>query len=290
MPASSPNTDHSVQPGASGRCLIMGVLNVTPDSFADGGRFDTVPTAIDHAGRMVDEGADLLDVGGESTRPGAREVSLDEELERVIPVIRQLRRRFKCSVSIDTSKPEVMRAAIAAGASMINDVRALQADGALAAAADLGMPVCLMHMQGRPRTMQRTPHYADVTRDVYDFLRGRMDACIAAGLPADRLLVDPGFGFGKTVEHNLQLLRDLDKIIGLGAPILVGLSRKSMIGKLLDRPVDERLHASVALALLAAQKGAAIVRVHDVGPTFDALRIWEAASGRGSIRQGTNDG
>jgi dihydropteroate synthase len=258
----------------------MGILNVTPDSFSDGGRFDNVATAIDQAARMIEEGADLLDVGGESTRPGAEAVSVSTELDRVIPVLEQLRLRFDVPVSIDTSKPEVMRAAASAGAAMINDVCALQADGALAIAATLGIPVCLMHMQGDPRTMQQAPVYSDVTVDVCNFLRDRMAACADAGLPTDRLLVDPGFGFGKTVEHNLQLLHDLDKIKDLGAPVLAGLSRKSMIGALLDRPVDERLHASVALALIAAQNGAAIVRVHDVGPTIDALRIWEAVSDR----------
>lgn len=284
MPAANPNEARRPIPDGTGRCLVMGILNVTPDSFSDGGRFNSLPAAIDQAARMAAAGADLLDVGGESTRPGAGAVSVAEELERVIPVIEQLRARFECSVSIDTGKPEVMRAAVAAGAAMINDVCALRADGALEAAAELSVPVCLMHMQGEPRTMQRAPTYADVTLEVCEFLRGRMDACVAAGMTADRLIVDPGFGFGKTVEHNLQLLRDLDKIAGLGAPVLAGLSRKSMIGKLLDRPVDERLPASIALALLAAQQGAAIVRVHDVGPTIDALRIWGFVSGREPIR------
>jgi dihydropteroate synthase len=258
----------------------MGILNVTPDSFSDGGHFDNVPAAIDQAARMVGEGADLLDIGGESTRPGAAAVSVSTELDRVIPVLEKLRVRFDVPISVDTSKAEVMRAAAGAGAAMINDVRALQQDDALATAATLGIPVCLMHMQGEPRTMQTSPVYADVTADVSAFLRARIAACTEAGLPADQILVDPGFGFGKTVEHNLQLLRDLDKIKTLGAPVLAGLSRKSMIGALLDRAVDERLHASVALALIAAQNGAAIVRVHDVGPTIDALRIWEAVSAR----------
>jgi len=258
----------------------MGILNVTPDSFSDGGRFDNLPAAIDQAARMVGEGADLLDIGGESTRPGAAAVGVSAELDRVIPVLEELRVRFDVPISVDTSKAEVMRAAAGAGAAMINDVCALQQDDALATAATLGIPVCLMHMQGEPRTMQTSPVYADVTADVSAFLRARIAACTEAGLPADRILVDPGFGFGKTVEHNLQLLRDLDKIKTLGAPVLAGLSRKSMIGALLDRAVDERLHASVALALIAAQNGAAIVRVHDVGPTIDALRIWEAVSDR----------
>lgn len=273
-----------------GRCLVMGILNLTPDSFSDGGRFASVPAAVDQAARMIDEGVDLLDIGGESTRPGAEAVPEGVELDRVIPVIEQLRSRFDCDLSIDTSKPRVMREAVAAGATMINDVCALQVDGALEAAADLDVPVCLMHMQGRPRTMQEAPSYEDVTSDVRDFLVGRMDACVEAGLPPGSLLVDPGFGFGKSVDHNLQLLRDLDKIAMLGAPVVTGLSRKSMIGSLLDRPVDERAHASVALALLAAQKGAAIVRVHDVGPTVDALRIWEAVNRHGGDREGIIDG
>lgn len=249
-----------------------------------------MPAAIDQAARMVDEGVDLFDVGGESTRPGAEDVPLEVELERVMPVIEQLRTRFACPVSIDTSKPAVMRAAVEAGAAMINDVGALRADGALETAADLGVPVCLMHMQGDPRTMQRAPTYADVTREVCEFLRARIDACVAAGLPRASLWVDPGFGFGKTVDHNLQLLRNLDRIADLGRPVLVGLSRKSMIGRLLGRPVDQRVHASVALALLAAQNGASIVRVHDVGPTVDALRIWEAASATDACPRGTGDG
>jgi len=290
MPAANPSEKRWPMPDGIGRCLVMGILNVTPDSFSDGGRFDSMAAAVDQAARMAEAGADLLDVGGESTRPGAGAVSVDQELERVIPVIEQLGARFECPVSIDTSKPEVMRAAVAAGAAMINDVGALQADGALATAAELAVPVCLMHMQGEPRTMQRAPTYDDVTREVCGFLRDRMGACVAAGLPADRLIVDPGFGFGKTVEHNLQLLRDLDKLAGLGAPVLVGLSRKSMIGKLLGRSVDERVPASIALALLAAQRGAAIVRVHDVAPTIDALRIWDTVSGQDEGRQGMNDG
>ncbi|MBT8445115.1 MAG: dihydropteroate synthase [Gammaproteobacteria bacterium] len=268
----------------------MGILNVTPDSFSDGGRFDTLPAAIDQAARMVAQGADLLDIGGESTRPGAGEVPEDAELERVVPVIERLRSRFECELSVDTSKPRVMTEAVAAGATMINDVCALQVEGAVETAARLGVPVCLMHMQGRPRTMQSAPAYEDVTAEVGEFLAGRMRACVDAGMPADALLVDPGFGFGKTIEHNLQLLRDLDRIAMMGVPVLVGLSRKSMIGALLDRPVDERLHASVALALLAAQKGAAIVRVHDVGPTVDALRIWEAVDRRESDRERNIDG
>jgi len=268
----------------------MGILNVTPDSFSDGGRFDSLAAAVAQAASMVADGAELIDVGGESTRPGADDVPVELELERTIPVVEALAARFECVISIDTHKPEVMRAAVAAGATMINDVCALRTDGAVDVAAELGVPVCLMHMQGKPRTMQHAPQYADVTREVCDFLQQRIEVCVAAGVPQRSLYVDPGFGFGKTVDHNLQLLRNLDRIVGLGAPVLAGLSRKSMIGKLLGRPVGERAHASVALALLAAQKGAAIVRVHDVGPTIDALRIWEAASGCGDGREGIIDG
>lgn len=290
MPAANTIELRRPMPDGAGRCLVMGILNVTPDSFSDGGRFDSLPAAVDQAARMVAEGADLLDVGGESTRPGAGAVSVEQELERVMPVIERLVDRFDRPVSIDTSKPEVMRAGVQAGAAMINDVCALQADGALAAAVELAVPVCLMHMRGEPRTMQVTPTYADVTREVCDFLRSRREACAAAGLPADLTYVDPGFGFGKTVEHNLQLMRDLDKIVRLGAPVLVGLSRKSMIGKLLDRSVDERLPASLALALLAVQKGAAIIRVHDVGPTVDALQMWQAVYGQEPSQKRTGNG
>lgn len=262
----------------SGRCRVMGILNVTPDSFSDGGRFNSVPAAVDQAARMVDEGADLLDVGGESTRPGAAAVPVGEELDRVIPVIEQLRVRFACPVSIDTSKPQVMREAVAVGAEMINDVRALQVDGALETAAALPVTVCLMHMQGAPGTMQNAPEYEDVSAQVREFLNGRIAACLAAGMALEQLVVDPGFGFGKTAEHNLQLLRDLDKLSAEEVPVLAGLSRKSLIGAVLGRTDGERVYASVALALLAAQNGAAAVRVHDVLPTVDALRMWEAMS------------
>jgi dihydropteroate synthase len=225
---------------------------------------------------MVAEGADLIDIGGESTRPGAQPVTAQEELDRVIPVIEALRGETDVPFSIDTSKPEVMRAAVAAGAGFINDVYALRAPGALGAAADLQVPVCLMHMQGEPRTMQDNPRYRDVVADVMNFLSGRIAACEDAGIPRRRLVADPGFGFGKTVEQNLALLRGLNAFRDLGVPVLAGLSRKSMIGKLLDLPVERRLHASVALALLAVQNGARIVRVHDVGPTVEALRMLEA--------------
>ena len=230
--------------------------------------------AIAHARRMAEEGADIIDIGGESTRPGAQPVPVQEEMDRVIPVIEALRGKISLPISIDTSKPEVMRAAVAAGAGFINDVRALRDAGALETAASLQVPVCLMHMQGEPRCMQENPRYRDVVADIGDFLRARLQAALAAGIPAQRLVIDPGFGFGKTLEHNLELLRGLKKLQSLGAPILVGLSRKSLIGKALGVPVEGRLHASVALALMAVQNGARLVRVHDVGPTVEALRMW----------------
>jgi dihydropteroate synthase len=232
--------------------------------------------AIAQALRMAEEGADIIDVGGESTRPGARPVSAQEEMDRVLPVVKALHARTPLPISIDTSKPDVMRAAVAAGAGFINDVLALRTDGALAAATELNVPVCLMHMQGEPRTMQNDPRYTDVVSEVRDFLKQRLEACVNAGIPASRLVVDPGFGFGKTLEHNIELLRGLKKLQSLGATVLVGLSRKSMIGKALGLPVEQRLHASVALAVMAVQQGARIVRVHDVGPTVEALHMWSA--------------
>jgi dihydropteroate synthase len=256
------------------RPAVMGILNITPDSFSDGGVFLSRENAIAHARRMADEGADIIDVGGESTRPGAQPVSAQEEMDRVIPVIEALRGKISLPISIDTSKPEVMRAAVAAGAGFINDVRALRDEGALETAASLQVPVCLMHMQGEPRGMQENPRYRDVLSDIGDFLRARLQAAQAAGIPAQHLVIDPGFGFGKTLEHNLELLRGLKKLQSLGAPILVGLSRKSLIGKALGLPVEGRLQASVALALMAVQNGARLVRVHDVGPTVEALRMW----------------
>jgi len=256
------------------RPAVMGILNVTPDSFSDGGVFLSRESAIAHARRMADEGADIIDVGGESTRPGAQPVSAQEEMDRVVPVIEALRENISLPISIDTSKPEVMRAAVAAGAGFINDVRALRDEGALEAAASLQVPVCLMHMQGEPRGMQENPRYRDVLSEIGDFLRARLQAARAAGIPAQQLVIDPGFGFGKTLEHNLELLRGLKKLQSLGAPILVGLSRKSLIGKALGLPVEGRLQASVALALMAVQNSARIVRVHDVGPTVETLRMW----------------
>jgi len=258
------------------RTAIMGILNVTPDSFSDGGIFLARDAAVAHALAMAEEGADLIDIGGESTRPGAPAVSVQEELDRVIPVIEAIAHAVPLPVSIDTSKPEVMRAAVAAGAGLINDVRALRATGALQTAAALAVPVCLMHMQGEPRSMQHNPVYVDVADEVRDFLQERIDACVAAGIPRQRIVIDPGFGFGKTVGHNLELLRRLDELRALGAPILAGLSRKSMIGALCGLPVEQRLHASVALALIAVQNGATMLRVHDVRATREAIRMFEA--------------
>jgi dihydropteroate synthase len=249
------------------RPRIAGIINVTPDSFSDGGKQLDVKGAIAHGLKLVGEGADLLDVGGESTRPGAEPVSVETEIARIVPVI-----------SVDTSKPEVMRAAVAAGAGMINDVYALRRDGALDAAADLKVPVCLMHMLGEPRTMQDEPHYDDVVSDVRRFLAERIFACEMSGIDKKKIVVDPGFGFGKNLDHNLTLLRGLDQLAALGVPLMAGLSRKSMIGKLTGRDVDHRAAGSAAASLIAVQKGAMIVRVHDVAETRDALAIWQAVA------------
>lgn len=255
----------------------MGILNVTPDSFSDGGRFLSPPAAVARAQHMVEEGAALIDVGGESTRPGAQPVSVQEELDRVMPVIEALHKEIPVPISIDTGKPEVMRAAVAAGAGLINDVRALRAPGALDAAAQLNaqasVPVCLMHMQGDPGTMQQNPHYDDVVAEVCAFLSERVQACVQAGIPRARLLLDPGFGFGKALVHNLRLLAQLDRLTALGLPLLVGLSRKRMIGDLLGAPVEARLHGSLALAVIAAWQGALIIRAHDVRATVEALKV-----------------
>jgi dihydropteroate synthase len=259
----------------------MGVLNTTPDSFSDGGRFEQFDAAMAGARKLFEDGADVIDVGGESTRPGAHAVSVAEETGRVIPVIEAIRAELSVDISIDTSKAKVMEAAVAAGATMINDVMALRAAGAIETARDLRVPVCLMHMQGEPRTMQKRPHYVDVVAEVRDFLLRRVDACVGAGMDESKLVIDPGFGFGKTLQHNLALLAHLDVLVETGYPVLVGLSRKSMIAAMLDRPVDKRVAASTALALIAVQKGAAMVRVHDVAETADALGIaaWVSAAG-----------
>jgi dihydropteroate synthase len=259
---------------------IMGVLNCTPDSFSDGGRYQKFDSALRHAAQMIEEGADIIDVGGESTRPGAPEVSIDEELQRVVPVIEALHREFDVPVSVDTSKPDVMLAAAAAGAGMINDVAGLRNPGALDAAAlvhrQSGVAVCLMHMQGTPRTMQQSPAYQNVVTEVLQFLLRRAKVAETAGIAASSLVLDPGFGFGKTVKHNLSLLHDLGVYADYTYPILVGLSRKVMIKKILASNSDERLIGSVTLALLAAQRGAHIVRVHDVKATADALTLLQA--------------
>jgi dihydropteroate synthase len=255
------------------RSIVMGILNVTPDSFSDGGQFDRVDQAVAHAMRMQQDGADIIDIGGESTRPGARPVSAEQELERVIPVIRAIRRESTIPISIDTSKPDVMRTAVAAGADMVNDVNALRAPAALQTCAELGVAVCLMHMQGEPRTMQQQPHYDDVVEEVIDFLRQRYQACLDVGIDGDRIVLDPGFGFGKTLEHNLQLLDKLDAICALELPLLVGISRKSMLGAILDKPVNERLYGGIAAMVIAHCKGARLFRVHDVAPSRDALAL-----------------
>ncbi len=255
---------------------IMGILNVTPDSFSDGGRFLGREDALRQVDSMLADGADIIDIGGESTRPGARAVPVEEELARVVPVIEALRERSDVFVSVDTSKPAVMRAAVAAGADMINDVRALREAGALEAAADLQTPVCLMHMQGEPRTMQQQPRYDDVVKDVRDFLEQRLAACQQAGIARERIVLDPGFGFGKNLQHNLELFRELPQLQASAQPLLVGVSRKSMIGAVLDIPVAERMAASVALAGLAVWLGASIIRAHDVRETRDAVRMIHA--------------
>jgi dihydropteroate synthase len=264
------------------RPRIAGVVNVTPDSFSDGGRLADAASAIAHGVKLVEEGADLLDVGGESTRPGAEPVDAATEIARVVPVIEGLAKATRVPISVDTSKPEVMRAAVAAGAGMINDVRALRGDGALDAAAALGVPVILMHMQGEPRTMQDDPHYDDVVGDVHRFLTDRLFACQMSGIDKKKILVDPGFGFGKTLEHNLLLLRDLARFAEI-APVVAGLSRKGMIGALTGRKdPGDRAAGSEAAALIAAQNGASIVRVHDVAITRDALAVWAGIAGLGA--------
>lgn len=255
---------------------VMGIVNVTEDSFSDGGTFFDPKRAIAHAWAMVNEGAAIIDIGGESTRPGAQTIGVQEELDRVLPIIETLAAELPVPVSIDTSKPEVMRAAVAAGAGMVNDVYALRQPGALAAAADLGVPVCLMHMQGEPRSMQRNPHYTDVVAEVGQFLAARVQAGMQAGIARDRLLIDPGFGFGKNLQHNLRLLKNLTALHALGLPLLVGLSRKSMLGTILNKPVDERLYAGLAAHALALWQGAHVVRVHDVAATVDALKLVQA--------------
>jgi dihydropteroate synthase len=263
---------------------VMGVLNVTPDSFSDGGRYSTIDVALQRAEQMAEQGAAIIDVGGESTRPGARAVNEQEEVDRVLPVIEAIRRAVDLPISIDTSKPGVMRAAVAAGASIINDVYALQADGALQAAVELQQPVCLMHMQGEPRTMQKEPQYEDVVAEVTQFLRERVAQCIQAGLGEGMIIVDPGFGFGKRPAHNVELLAGLSRVTEIGVPVLVGLSRKSTLGKITGKDVSQLMPASIAAAVLAVQQGAQIVRAHDVAETVDALRVAAAVMNSGSSK------
>jgi dihydropteroate synthase len=258
------------------RPQVMGILNITPDSFSDGGDFFVPEQAVARASRMVEEGAAIIDVGGESTRPGAPSVSVEEELRRVIPVVEALHASLSVPVSIDTRKPEVMQAAVAAGAGLINDVNALQTTGAIELAARLGVPVCLMHMQGTPESMQQQPEYVDVVAEVTAFLTDRARLCMQQGIAREQILLDPGFGFGKTARHNLLLLQQLEKLVASGYPVLAGLSRKSMIGQTLGLPVDKRLTPGVALAVLAVWKGAAIVRCHDIRETREAIQMCEA--------------
>jgi dihydropteroate synthase len=258
---------------------IMGILNVTPDSFSDGGHFMAQKAAIVRARQMVAEGAHIIDIGGESTRPGAQPVSLQEELDRVIPIVEKIRAELPVLISVDTSKARVMRAAIAAGAQLINDVAALRYEGSLdVIAASNEVYVCLMHIQGNPRIMQQQPHYENVVKEVKTFLHDRIQVCLTAGIDAARILIDPGFGFGKTLTHNLQLMNQLQEFTQLGYPVLIGVSRKSMLGQILDKPVQERLYGGLALAALALHKGAKVIRTHDVAPTVEVLKTVQAVS------------
>jgi dihydropteroate synthase len=258
------------------RSRVMGILNITPDSFSDGGRFLAADAALRQAENMVEQGADIIDVGGESTRPGAEELPVQQELDRILPVIESLAERIDVAVSVDTSKPEVMQAAVTAGAVLINDVFALQREGALQAAAGLDAAICLMHMQGTPATMQDRPHYEELPREIIDFLDDRVSACNQAGIDTERLIVDPGFGFGKNDQHNLKILANLGEFSTLRLPLLVGLSRKRTLGKLAGKDKDQLVAAGVAAAVIAVSSGANIVRTHDVGPTADALKVLDA--------------
>ena len=267
---------------ANNKCLdlsfpqIMGILNFTPDSFSDSGQFFSLDKALFQVEKMLKEGATIIDIGGESTRPMAEEVPETEELQRVIPLVEAVQKRFDCWISVDTSKAIVMQEAAKVGMDLINDIRALREPGALEIAGQLNLPTCIMHMQGQPRTMQTNPHYDDVVQDVYQFLETRTQACLEAGIVKENIIWDMGFGFGKTVQHNYKLLQQLAQFCKSGYPILAGLSRKSMIGAVLDKPVTERVVGSVAGALIAAQNGATILRVHDVAATTDALKVWQA--------------
>lgn len=255
---------------------IMGILNFTPDSFSDSGQFFQLDKALVQVETMLQQGASIIDIGGESTRPMAEEVTLEQELERVIPLVEAVRQRFDCWISVDTSKALVMQEAANAGMDLINDIRALREPNALQTAVQLGLPVCIMHMQGQPRTMQLNPHYDDVVADVLKFMQQRTEQCLTSGIKKENLLWDPGFGFGKSVQHNYRLLQQLSVFCEQGYPVLAGISRKSMIGAVLDKTVEQRMVGSVSAALIAAMKGACIVRVHDVGETADALKIWQA--------------
>ncbi|GAA6183238.1 MULTISPECIES: dihydropteroate synthase [Aliiglaciecola] len=257
---------------------VMGILNVTPDSFSDGGKYVGLDNALTQAEIMISAGADFIDVGGESTRPGAQDVSVQQELDRTIPVIEAIHANFDVVVSIDTSKPQVMKHAVDAGAGLINDIRALSEEGAIKAAAKTGAAICLMHMQGQPKNMQQAPTYDDVVNDVIAFLQSKIEQCLRAGIPKSLLMIDPGFGFGKTLPHNYQILDRLEEMKELDLPMLIGVSRKSMIGNLLDREVDERLAGSIAAATIALTKGASILRVHDVKQTVDAVKVVLALS------------
>lgn len=270
------DTNNTIKVEADNRVRVMGVINTTPDSFSDGGKYSTTEKALQHALQLIDDGVDILDVGGESTRPGSEHVGLEQELERTIPLIRLIRKVSNVPISIDTNKPGVMQQAVDAGATIINSIWALQLDNSLEVAAELGVPVCFMHMQGTPETMQINPTYDDVVEDVLDFLRQRIDAAVNAGIDPSNIIVDPGFGFGKTLQHNLQLLKSLPRFKSLGVPLLVGMSRKGMIGTILDKPVDRRLYGSISTAVIAAMLGADIVRVHDVPETLDAIAMVNA--------------
>ncbi|HDU8546507.1 TPA: dihydropteroate synthase [Morganella morganii] len=264
---------------------VMGILNVTPDSFSDGGTHNTPAKALEHARKMIAEGTSIIDIGGESTRPGAAEVSPEQEAERVIPVVAAIARESDVWISVDTSKALVIREAANAGAHILNDIRSFSEPGALQAAAQSGLPVCVMHMQGEPRTMQQAPHYQNVVREVYTYLEAQVARCVAAGIEKNHIILDPGFGFGKTLAHNYQLLDKLDLFHNLGLPVLAGMSRKSMIGQLMDIPPDERVAGSVACAVIAAMKGAQIIRVHDVKETVQAMKVVEATR----LAKETND-
>lgn len=261
------------------RVRVMGVINTTPDSFSDGGQFDTTDKALRYAMQLIDDGVDILDIGGESTRPGSQNVDASEELARTIPLIQAIRKESDVQISIDTNKPVVMQQAVAEGANLINSIWALRQDDVLAVAAQSGAAVCLMHMQGTPETMQQNPCYDDVVSEVIEYLRQRIEAAVEAGIARENIIVDPGFGFGKTLQHNLLLLKSLAQLKALDVPLLVGLSRKSMIGTILNKPLDQRLYGSISTAVIAAMQGADIIRVHDVAQTIDALAIVDAVNG-----------